>query len=191
MRGNKQFTNITFTKRVDKDSGRHRPPRAKSEPAVCRECGAVYAKRRWTAANLSSGASKQKHWHPARVTVCPACKQKNSGEPLEAIEIMRSNHVGCMPVTEGDQLVGIVTSYDFLEASARLFQQHLAAPTKEPQSRCTCSGSVIMPSAQHVEIDKPSAAPANGDLHSLLREIRAVEYQQPEFTPRSWKDLVC
>lgn len=79
MRGNKHFTNITFTKRVDKDSGRHRPPRAKSEPAVCKECGAVYAKRRWTAANLTSGASNQ--IHPVRVTVCPACKQKNSGEP--------------------------------------------------------------------------------------------------------------
>jgi CRP/FNR family transcriptional regulator, cyclic AMP receptor protein len=30
-----------------------------------------------------------------------------------------------------------------------------------------------MPSAQHVERDAPSATPANGDLHSLLREMRA------------------
>ncbi|HEX5876631.1 MAG TPA: CBS domain-containing protein [Pyrinomonadaceae bacterium] len=45
---------------------------------------------------------------------------------LEAIEIMRSNRVGCLPVVESNHLVGIVTSYDFLEASARLFQQHLA-----------------------------------------------------------------
>ena len=45
---------------------------------------------------------------------------------LEAIEIMRRNRVGCLPVVDDDQLVGIVTSYDFLEASARLFQQHLA-----------------------------------------------------------------
>lgn len=81
MRSNKPYTNATFTKRVDKDSGRHRTPRGESEPAVCKECGAVYAKRRWTVANLSSGASKQKDWRPARVTVCPACKQKNSGEP--------------------------------------------------------------------------------------------------------------
>lgn len=43
---------------------------------------------------------------------------------LEAIEVMRTNRVGCLPVVEGDHLVGIVTSYDFLEASARLFQQH-------------------------------------------------------------------
>ena len=53
------------------------------------------------------------------VTVSP------STTSLQAIEIMRSNRVGCLPVVEGDQLVGIVTSYDFLEASARLFQQHL------------------------------------------------------------------
>ena len=59
---------------------------------------------------------------------------------LEAIEIMRSNRVGCLPVIEGDQLVGIVTSYDFLEASAKLFQQHLASLTKEPPSRVRAQG---------------------------------------------------
>jgi CBS domain-containing protein len=48
-----------------------------------------------------------------------------SSSSLEAIEIMRSQRVGCLPVVESDQLVGIVTSYDFLEASAKLFQQHL------------------------------------------------------------------
>jgi CBS domain-containing protein len=42
------------------------------------------------------------------------------------MEIMRAQRVGCLPVLEGDQLVGIVTSYDFLDASARLFQQRLA-----------------------------------------------------------------
>ncbi len=44
---------------------------------------------------------------------------------LEAIDIMRRNRVGCLPVVDGQQLVGIVTSYDFLEASAKLFEQHL------------------------------------------------------------------
>ena len=57
------------------------------------------------------------------LTVCP------STSSVEAIEIMRSNRVGCLPVVEGDQLVGIVTSYDFLEASAKLFQQHFATGT--------------------------------------------------------------
>ena len=49
-----------------------------------------------------------------------------STSSLEAMEIMRTHRVGCLPVVESDQLVGIVTSYDFLEASAKLFEQHLA-----------------------------------------------------------------
>lgn len=44
---------------------------------------------------------------------------------LEAMEIMRSRRLGCLPVVDGNQLVGIVTSYDFLQASAKIFQQHL------------------------------------------------------------------
>ncbi len=44
---------------------------------------------------------------------------------LEAMEIMRSSRVGCLPVVDDGQLVGIVTSYDFLEASARLFKAQL------------------------------------------------------------------
>jgi CBS domain-containing protein len=44
---------------------------------------------------------------------------------LEAIEIMRCAKIGCLPVVDDGQLVGIVTSYDFLTATARLFKQHL------------------------------------------------------------------
>ena len=69
------------------------------------------------------------------VTVSPGTSS------LEAIEIMRGNRVGCLPVVEGDQLVGIVTSYDFLEASARLFQQHLATPAEEVKSRARVQGA--------------------------------------------------
>ena len=68
------------------------------------------------------------------VTVSP------STSSLEAIEIMRSNRVGCLPVVANDQLAGIVTSYDFLEASARLFKQHLAAPTEESKCRARAQG---------------------------------------------------
>jgi CBS domain-containing protein len=57
---------------------------------------------------------------------------------LEAIELMRSNRVGCLPVVEGGQLVGIVTSYDFLEASAKLFEQQLG-PVPERQRVATSS----------------------------------------------------
>jgi len=44
---------------------------------------------------------------------------------LEAMETMRSKRVGCLLVTEAERLVGIVTSFDFLEASAALFAQHM------------------------------------------------------------------
>jgi CBS domain-containing protein/gamma-glutamyl:cysteine ligase YbdK (ATP-grasp superfamily) len=59
---------------------------------------------------------------------------------LEALQIMRSNRVGCLPVVEDDQLVGIVTSYDFLEASGRLFEQHMAAPVDDVPSRVRAQG---------------------------------------------------
>ena len=81
MSAKKKYTNATFTKRVDHEAGRHRPSRAKSEPAVCEKCGAVYANRRWSAANPGSGNEKHERWRPPQVTLCPACAQQRSGEP--------------------------------------------------------------------------------------------------------------
>ena len=56
---------------------------------------------------------------------------------LEAIEIMQRDGIGCLPVVDNNQLVGIVTSYDFLNATASLFKQHLIASAssseKEPR----------------------------------------------------------
>jgi CBS domain-containing protein/gamma-glutamyl:cysteine ligase YbdK (ATP-grasp superfamily) len=49
---------------------------------------------------------------------------------LEAIEIMRRSGIGCLPVVDDNQLVGIVTSYDFLTATASLFKQHLTASAR-------------------------------------------------------------
>ena len=54
---------------------------------------------------------------------------------LDAIRLMRDQRIGCLPVVENNQLVGIVTSYDFLEASARLFQEHLEPPTPAIKTR--------------------------------------------------------
>jgi CBS-domain-containing membrane protein len=48
--------------------------------------------------------------------------------------IMRKHQVGCLPVVDGDQLVGIVTSYDFL-GIGRLFKQHLTIQTPKYDSR--------------------------------------------------------
>ena len=81
MRSKKRYSNVTFTKRVDHEAGRHRPSRALSEPAVCEECGAVYANRRWSAANLGSEDKRHKHWRPPETRVCPACAQQGTGEP--------------------------------------------------------------------------------------------------------------
>lgn len=81
MRSNKQFTNTTFTKRVDHEAGRHRTKRAPKEPAVCASCGAIYANRRWTTADTERGTHEPKHWRPAKVTTCPACVQARGGAP--------------------------------------------------------------------------------------------------------------
>jgi len=53
-----------------------------------------------------------------------------STSSLEAMEIMRAKKIGCLLVTDENQLVGIVTSFDFLEASASLFIQHLTESGK-------------------------------------------------------------
>jgi CBS domain-containing protein len=53
---------------------------------------------------------------------------------LEAIALMRRHNVGCLPVVEADHLVGIVTAYDFLAVSARLFEEHLSTTESPPQA---------------------------------------------------------
>jgi len=54
---------------------------------------------------------------------------------LDAMELMRGNRVGCLPVVDDGQLVGIVTSYDFLDASARLFKEQLTASAAHANRR--------------------------------------------------------
>ena len=44
---------------------------------------------------------------------------------LEAINLMRENNVGCLPVVRDEKLVGIITAYDFLAVSERLFRKKL------------------------------------------------------------------
>ena len=56
-----------------------------------------------------------------------------STSSLDAIKLMRSNRVGCLPVVENDQLVGIVTSYDFLDASAQIFEKELSGDVRSPK----------------------------------------------------------
>ncbi|MEQ8764139.1 MAG: glutamate-cysteine ligase family protein [Planctomycetota bacterium] len=56
---------------------------------------------------------------PDPVTVSPDTSS------LDAIELMRRNRVGCLPVVENDQLVGIVTERDFIDVAAQLLEEKL------------------------------------------------------------------
>ena len=44
---------------------------------------------------------------------------------LDAIEKMRAHRVGCLPVVENDQLVGIITERDLVNVAATLLEEHL------------------------------------------------------------------
>ena len=80
MKTQKRYSNSTFSKRVDHEAGRHRGPRAQSEPAKCSMCGAVYSDRRWTVAGTPKKKSgKHRHWHTQAITVCPGCMKKQEG----------------------------------------------------------------------------------------------------------------
>jgi CBS domain-containing protein/gamma-glutamyl:cysteine ligase YbdK (ATP-grasp superfamily) len=63
---------------------------------------------------------------------------------LEAINLMRTNHVGCLPVVEAGRLVGIVTAYDFLVASARLFEKYLTTDTRETEGSALMKNALLM-----------------------------------------------
>jgi hypothetical protein len=81
MRGKKDYTNQTFTKRVDHEAGRHRTRRASAEPMLCETCGNVYADRRWTKPDPERQGEKHKHFRPAQMTVCPACQAERDRTP--------------------------------------------------------------------------------------------------------------
>ncbi len=42
---------------------------------------------------------------------------------VEALRIMRDKKIGCLPVVQNDELVGIITEMDFLRISARLIER--------------------------------------------------------------------
>ncbi len=75
MKGKKRYSNVTITKRVDHEAGRHHTVRAHPEPEVCEKCGAVYADRRWVAAEHLAESFPHPYQHPPKRTVCPACKE--------------------------------------------------------------------------------------------------------------------
>jgi CBS domain-containing protein len=42
---------------------------------------------------------------------------------LEALHLMRDKNIGCLPIVKGEKLVGLITAYDFLTVSAKLFEE--------------------------------------------------------------------
>ncbi len=50
---------------------------------------------------------------------------------LEALRIMREHNIGCLPVVKDGFLVGLVTAYDFLTVSTKLFEERLGELTSE------------------------------------------------------------
>jgi CBS domain-containing protein len=45
---------------------------------------------------------------------------------IDAIRLMRQHQIGCLPVIDGDKLVGIITESDLLDVSARLLEKYLS-----------------------------------------------------------------
>ena len=73
MRSNKEYSNVPFTKRVDYAGGAHRPPRAARGAIACRDCGAVYVKRRWVLPTEPAAIAVAALARPGR---CPSCTIK-------------------------------------------------------------------------------------------------------------------
>ena len=44
---------------------------------------------------------------------------------LKALNLMREKNIGCLPVVKNERLIGLVTSYDFLTVSAKLFEERM------------------------------------------------------------------
>ena len=44
---------------------------------------------------------------------------------LVALMLMREKNIGCLPVIKNEKLVGLITAYDFLTVSAKLFEERL------------------------------------------------------------------
>jgi len=53
---------------------------------------------------------------------------------LDALTLMRDKNIGCLPVVKNDRLVGLVTAYDFLTVSSKLFEERLSSVDEQPRA---------------------------------------------------------
>ena len=81
MRSTKPYSNVTFTKRVDHEAGRHRTRRAPAEPLLCTQCGAIYKRRRWISPESLAVVPIDVGSSTSRRTLCPPCWQRWDGLP--------------------------------------------------------------------------------------------------------------
>lgn len=77
MRTRKRYTNVTFTKRVDHEGGRHRTSKTERGIRVCPDCGATYVNRRWVAPGLR--AKRVTRTVVSRPVLCPGCRLAAGG----------------------------------------------------------------------------------------------------------------
>jgi hypothetical protein len=103
MRSQKPYTNTTFTKRVDREAGRHRPARAPSEPRVCGTCGAVYRRRRWVTAEQAGPVAGTDP--PPAVVTCPACRKIGAQQASGFLYLS-----GAYLATHRDEVVNLVSA---------------------------------------------------------------------------------
>jgi len=54
---------------------------------------------------------------------------------LEALYMMREQGIGCLPVVKGERLVGLITAYDFLTVSVKLFEEKLEECTGQQTNK--------------------------------------------------------
>jgi CBS domain-containing protein/gamma-glutamyl:cysteine ligase YbdK (ATP-grasp superfamily) len=74
---------------------------------------------------LARGASEGLHVAVREVMRTDLVTVTPDTSALEAVELMRRNKVGCLPVVQDGRLVGIVTEHDFVELAALLLERWL------------------------------------------------------------------
>jgi len=74
--------------------------------------------------------------HTEVITITPETRT------LEALYIMRSKNIGCLPVLRNGKLAGIITAHDFLTVSTRLLEERLKLSGKpQPESKALSTHS--------------------------------------------------